>query len=240
MKQIYFRSIDSTNTFLKKHYHEFSDLTFVRSDYQSQGKGRKMRRWLSEPGESLMFSLLIKDEQIMKDYACLSILSAYSLIEVLEDYRIGGLMIKWPNDVYHLDEKLCGILLESISTDKMECVIIGMGVNVSQQEFLGEYRHKPCSIQTISNKKILIDELQDLLYKKLLSNIELLKNGHDFYEEIRKYDYLAGKEAYGQIGGEQTAFRIIGIDADYSLKVRKDEKELSLSAGEITLEGDIL
>ena len=111
MREIYFESIDSTNTYLKQHYEELEDMCFVRTDYQSAGRGRKSRTWLAEKGESLLFSVLLKDEEVLKRYRELSVLSAYSVLEVLEGYGIGDLMIKWPNDVLVKERKICGILL---------------------------------------------------------------------------------------------------------------------------------
>ena len=78
MKQLFFETIDSTNTFLKKHYEEYEDMTFVGAAYQSAGRGRSERQWLSLKGQNLMFSLLIKDLDVMKEFKPLSVVSAYS------------------------------------------------------------------------------------------------------------------------------------------------------------------
>ena len=143
MKELYFSELDSTNTYLKEHYEELEDMCFVRADYQSAGKGRNSRRWLADRNVNLTFSLLIRNEEVIKRYKALSVLSAYSVLEVLKDYGINDLMIKWPNDIYAGDEKICGILLESVAREKIECLIIGVGINVNQMEFNDSYLIRP-------------------------------------------------------------------------------------------------
>ena len=86
MREIYFESIDSTNTYLKKHCEELEDMCFVRTDYQSAGRGRKSRTWLAEKGESLLFSVLIKDEEILKRYRELSGKYSEMVPRIEDDY----------------------------------------------------------------------------------------------------------------------------------------------------------
>ena len=76
---IHFIEIDSTNSYLKNSYKLLNDLTFVSADYQSGGKGRNDRTWISNHGENLMFSFLIKNQELTKKYNYLSI---YTAIEV--------------------------------------------------------------------------------------------------------------------------------------------------------------
>ena len=96
------------------------------------------RCWESSKGENLLFSLLLKDEELINKYSCVSILSGTVILSVLKNiYRIDNVKIKWPNDVYINDKKACGILLEGVSVSKkIECVIVGIGINVNQKEFL--------------------------------------------------------------------------------------------------------
>ncbi|MBR5996588.1 MAG: biotin--[Bacilli bacterium] len=86
--QLHFREIDSTNTYLKNTYKLLGNFTFVSTDYQSRGKGRNDRIWNSEPGENLMFSFLIKDENLIKQSPIISLLNAIEVAKVLETYKI--------------------------------------------------------------------------------------------------------------------------------------------------------
>lgn len=231
MKTIHFETIDSTNTYLKQNYEYLDNFTFVSADFQTQGRGRCNRNWKSEKGDNLLFSLLIKDEVLINKFSCLSILSAFSIIKKL---NIADLFIKWPNDIYYKDNKLCGILLEAISKKKIECLIIGIGLNVNQKEFSGEYKKEPVSLYKITNKKYDLDKLKMAIYKEIYDNFLLTKQNYDFYPEILKYDYLKNKTVYAEINNKLEKIKVLGIDADYSLKVIDKGKIINLSSGEIT------
>ncbi len=234
MKELFFDSIGSTNSYLKDHYEELEDMTFVRAAYQSAGKGRLGRKWKAGNGEALMFSLLIRDEDLMERSAVLSVLSAYSVLKVLESYGIRDLSIKWPNDVYAAGRKICGILLEGVSREKRECLIIGIGINVKQRTFEGDYRHEPVSMALLLEEEPAIEEVRDRVYERLLNDIEELKSGKDLYPALCSYDYLKGKKAYALIDGVRKPVDILGIAEDYSLRVKDDGGLRKLLSDEIT------
>ena len=231
MNSIHFETIDSTNTYLKQNYKNLDNFTFVSADFQSAGRGRNNRNWKSEKGENLLFSLLIKDESLIKEFKSLSIISALSVIEAI---NLDNLSIKWPNDVYYKDNKLVGILLESVSTDKLDCLIIGIGINVNQKEFVGEYKREPTSLCKILNRDVDINSLKEKVYKRIEHNFNLVKENHDFYDEISNLDYLKNKEVCAEINSEVKDIKVLGINRDYSLRVRADNKTLDLESGEIT------
>ena len=230
MKEIHFREIDSTNTYLKENYSSLDDLTFVSADYQSSGKGRNQRVWDSKPGENLLFSLLIKDSDYFPLYKAISIVSAYSVMKTLNEYGIEDTMIKWPNDVYVGGQKICGILLESVSRNEIECLIIGIGINVNQKTFGTDYIHPPVSMRNILNKEIDMNEFKVACFSNLLSDLEKLKEGYDYYPEISRYDYLRGQKVFHE-GKEYT---VEGINEDYTLKLSHDGQERNVEAGEIS------
>ena len=91
MQRIDFDTVDSTNTYLKNNYGELKDMTFVSALLQTAGRGRNNRKWLSEKGDSLMFSILLKDEVFLASYRPLSVLAACSVIKALEQYGISDL-----------------------------------------------------------------------------------------------------------------------------------------------------
>lgn len=231
MNSIHFETIDSTNTYLKQNYKNLDNFTFVSADFQSAGRGRNNRNWKSEKGENLLFSLLIKDESLIKEFRSLSIISALSVIEAM---NLNDLSIKWPNDIYYKDNKLVGILLEAVSTDKLDCLIIGIGINVNQKEFLGDYKRQPISLYRILNKEVDINSLKEKVYTRIEHNFNLVKDNYDFYNQIIKLDYLKNKEVCAEINNEITDIKVLGINRDYSLRVKKDNEILNLESGEIT------
>ncbi len=234
MKELFFDTIDSTNTYLKAHYEQLEDQTFVRADLQTAGKGRSGRKWTASKGKNLTFSLLIKEEAVMEKYVSLSVLAAYSVLESMKKMGLKDLSVKWPNDVYAKDAKICGILLEAVSKAKMEALIIGIGINVNEEDFATGLLHEPTSMKKQLHEDVDIGSFKDIVYDKLIQTVEKLKSGCDLYEEVKAYDYLKGKEVYCRIGDEKKKVKVLGIAEDYSLKVLCEGKELSLFSDEIT------
>lgn len=231
MKTIHFETIDSTNTYLKENYEKLDNFTFVSADFQSAGRGRNNRNWKSEKGENLLFSLLIKDKALIDKFSSLSVISAFSIIKAL---NLEHLSIKWPNDIYYMDSKLCGILLEAITKNEIECLIIGIGLNVNQREFVGEYKRTPTSLYQITNQTQDMRLLKDKIFNQIYTDFMKVKEAYDFYNDIKEYDYLKDREVYAEIDNEVKRIKVIGIDSDYSLKVLKDNKTYNLSSGEVT------
>lgn len=231
MKTIHFETIDSTNTYLKENYEKLDNFTFVSADFQSAGRGRNNRNWKSEKGENLLFSLLIKDKALIDKFSSLSVISAFSIIKAL---NLEHLSIKWPNDIYYKDSKLCGILLEAVTRNEIECLIIGIGLNVNQREFVGEYKRTPTSLYQITNQSQDIRLLKDKIFNQIYSDFMKVKEGYDFYNDIKEYDYLKDRKVYAEINNEVQQIKVLGIDSDYSLKVLKGNETYNLSSGEIT------
>lgn len=231
MKTIHFETIDSTNTYLKENYENLDNFTFVSADFQSAGRGRNNRNWKSEKGENLLFSLLIKDKALIDKFSSLSVISAFSIIKAL---NLEHLSIKWPNDIYYKDSKLCGILLEAVTRNEIECLIIGIGLNVNQREFVGEYKRTPTSLYKITNRIYDMSKLKQSIFNQLYSDFMMVKDGYDFYNDIKEYDYLKDRKVYAEINNEVQQIQVLGIDSDYSLKVLKCNETYNLSSGEIT------
>lgn len=231
MKTIHFETIDSTNTYLKENYEKLDNFTFVSADFQSAGRGRNNRNWKSEKGENLLFSLLIKDKALIDKFSSLSVISAFSIIKAL---NLEHLSIKWPNDIYYKDSKLCGILLEAVTRNEIECLIIGIGLNVNQREFVGEYKRTPTSLYQITNQIYDIKQLKQSIFNQIYLDFMKVKEGYDFYNVIKEYDYLKDREVYAEINNEVKQIKVLGIDSDYSLKVLQDNKTYNLSSGEVT------
>lgn len=232
MNKLHFESIDSTNAYLKKNYQNLENFTFVSASKQTQGKGRNDRKWEGE--NNLTFSLLLKDSKYFSLTNSISIISAYTVLEILKEYKVEELSIKWPNDIYAADKKICGILLQSISEDEIKCLIVGVGVNVNETEFNFDYLHEPTSMKNILNKDIDIEELKEKIYQKFTTNLNKLIEGYDYYEDIIKYDYLKNKEVYASINNENKLVVVKGINKDYTLRVNLNNSEYNLNSGEVS------
>ncbi|MCJ7797150.1 MAG: biotin--[acetyl-CoA-carboxylase] ligase, partial [Thermoleophilia bacterium] len=131
----YFAAMDSTNEALKEiAHHEGPAGALVVTDDQRGGRGRLGRRWISQPGKDLTFSLLLRPRVLPAEAARLVLAAGLAVAEVIE--RLLGpertVGIKWPNDVLVDGRKVCGILSEaSMDMDRLHWVVIGIGLNVN-------------------------------------------------------------------------------------------------------------
>ena len=234
-KKLHFKEINSTTTFLKCSRHLYRNFTFVSADYQTDGHGRFGRTWHSNKGENLLFSFLINDKKLIEKYSALSICSAVSIFKVLKSYGIENLSIKWPNDVYVGSKKICGILLEGVSTDnQITDIIIGIGVNANQVDFGSEYLTPPTSVAKELNKKINLSKLKRKIYSQLKKDLKSLNYCNDYLLIARENNYLKGKRVYAEIKGEKAPITVIDIADDNSLICEHNGKQTNLFSGEIS------
>lgn len=132
---IHIDETDSTNRWLKEHGDDSRD-SVVWADYQTAGRGCGTNRWESERGKNLLFSMLIHPTDIpaTKQFY-ISMAISLAICETLGQF-IGDLSIKWPNDIYWRNGKICGILIEhTLKGNVIKDSIIGVGLNINQREF---------------------------------------------------------------------------------------------------------
>ena len=228
---LHFKEIDSTNSYLKNTYRLLDNFTFVSTDYQSKGKGREDRVWQSESGENLMFSFLIKNEELIKKSTILSILTAVEVAKEIEKYGTNQPSIKWPNDVLVNDKKVCGILLEG---QVPEYLVIGVGLNVNQKRFPEGLRRPATSLSLELNEDINIDELKERLFKSIVNNFSNLKI-EDYLEYFRSHNYLQNKRVRVLINNEPFIGEVVGIDDNFCLQILSRDMLLHIDSGEIEI-----
>ena len=228
---LHFKEIDSTNNYLKNSYPLLSNFTFASTDYQSHGKGRNDRVWSSEPGENLMFSFLIKNEELMKKSTILSILTGVEVAREIEKYGIDNVSIKWPNDVLINDKKVCGILLEGQIPNYL---VIGVGLNVNQKAFPDGLRRPATSLSLELEKDVNIDELKERLFSNIVNNFTNIKES-EYAEYFRKHNYLQNKRVRVVINNEIFIGEVVGIDDSFCLQVLSSDMLLHIDSGEIEI-----
>lgn len=230
-KILHIPELDSTNRYWKEHAFEAEDFSFLYCDYQTGGRGRNGRNWLSPKGENLLFSFVIKDKEFLQKGAKLSLYAAAAIVTYLERKGFQKITIKWPNDVYIGGRKVAGILLEGSLPN---FVVVGIGLNVNQETFEGQYRVPPTSLSLICKKKIPIDGLVKYLFPYIddffhqTSDEEALK----IYEA---HDYLKGRRIRFPYNGPMKEAVVLGITKDFRLLVETLQGQvIELTSGEMT------
>lgn len=131
---IHIAETDSTNRWLRERGGE-GDMVVV-ADYQTAGKGQGTNSWESERGKNLLFSVLYYPQRIPANRQFhISMAVSLAIADALGEH-IGDVSIKWPNDIYWRNAKICGILIENrLLGQTIRDSIIGVGVNVNQRQF---------------------------------------------------------------------------------------------------------
>ncbi len=150
---IWLESTDSTNDQARSQLKSTDFLTVIAAENQTSGKGQRGNSWHSEPGKNLTFSIIVRPAETnpwitvkASEQAAISHMAALSVIDLMNLYGIPA-KIKWPNDIYVSDRKICGILIENaIMGMHVSSSIIGIGLNVNQTNF-PPYLPNPTSMQ---------------------------------------------------------------------------------------------
>lgn len=229
----HFKSIDSTQNFLKMNYKKMHNLTFVFSNFQTEGKGRHGRKWVSTNGANLLFSFLIKDPNLVKRFDTLSLFVAVSLKEFLTNFGLKNVTIKWPNDVYVDGKKIAGILLEGINKgNSLKAIVIGIGLNVNQIEFIDGLRIDPTSMKLELEKEIDIKKLRKETSKFFYKNIKNIDT-IDYLKIANNSNYLKDKKVSFEYNDEILIGVAKDINEDNSLTIIKDNEIIKVKSGEI-------
>ena len=142
---IWLESVDSTNEECRRRISDIDNLSVVAALSQTSGKGQRGNVWLSEAGQNLTFSIVLKfpanviagelEPMHAYDQFVLSEIAALSVVDMLAEHDIQA-KIKWPNDIYVGNRKICGMLIEnSLRGEWIQHSIIGIGLNVNQRNF---------------------------------------------------------------------------------------------------------
>lgn len=152
--------VDSTNSYLARNHRDLPSPLVVTATEQEAGRGQRGNHWESEPGKNLTFSVLLRPE----NYPAISqfaISEAFALA-VVDALRIEcgvEAKVKWPNDIYVGDRKICGILIEhAVMGRNIMHTIAGAGINLNQKEFHSDAPN-PVSVIQITGRLTDIDRM---------------------------------------------------------------------------------
>ena len=141
MQLEFLTSVDSTMAYLQRLPDDVTtdDLYVVVAETQTAGRGQRGTHWESESGKNLTLGLRVYPTFLKADEQFrLSEVTALAIAEALDLYT-DGISIKWPNDIYWYDRKICGMLLEhDLRGSKIACTRIGPGININQRQFFSD------------------------------------------------------------------------------------------------------
>ena len=229
MNIILIETVASTNNYLKDLAQKqvLKEGTVIVTRNQTEGKGQRGNSWESEAGKNIMCSILLYPSFLpFQRYFLLSEAISLGVKETLNAYT-AGITLKWPNDVYHDNHKIAGILIENeLTGNKFHSSVVGIGVNINQEHFLSNAPN-PISLKQITG----LNHDTEVLLKELTGNIlcryEQLKAG-DTGSIIQMYhDALYRKTGFHHYEDSEGIFyaRIDCVSDDGFLHLITDRNE---------------
>ncbi len=187
-----FNELASTSTYLKENLEGLPQFAVVKADFQTAGRGQRGNGWESEAGKNLLMSMLYfppetlcpQKQFLISEAVALAVVEAVEIL--LGEIDAPEVTVKWPNDIYVGDKKLCGILIEHSlkSADVIAHTVIGIGLNVNQREFHSNAPNPTSLIHYILNE-LSVDDALDVLINSLKRNLSLLVNNET--DIVRRY-----------------------------------------------------
>lgn len=233
--------VDSTNRYAKS-LAENSDFTeaLVIARRQTAGRGRMGRSFYSEGG-GLYMSLLLKPDFPCHKAIHITTAAAVAVTRAIRHISGTDCQIKWVNDIFLNDRKICGILTEAKSGEDggFEYAVLGIGLNLTLPEggFPTEIAHIAGALfeqMSDDTGSILAAEIVNEFYSLYRSGL----NASDYIGEYRECSCIIGRDILvsKHIGGEAFSAVAEFIDDDFRLSVKyPDGSRELLSSGEVSV-----
>lgn len=215
---IHINETNSTNSYLQSlcNQQKIEEFTTVLTDFQTAGRGQRGNSWESEERKNLLFSFILFPKFLEAKYQFLiSQIISLAVKEELDNYT-SGVSIKWPNDIYWNDKKICGMLIENELMGKnIYQSIAGIGININQQTFHSPAPN-PISLFQITGKEYDLPEVLSKLMERVKAYYQLLQKGqtelitsHYAHSLFRKEGFHLYKDSQGEFFAE-----IMRVEAD--------------------------
>lgn len=194
---ICYEEIDSTNLAAKKLGKQAGNHgVLVVAEEQHAGRGRLGRNWSSPKGSGIWMSLVLRPEIRTEHAAMLTLVTALAVNQGIREITGMKSYIKWPNDIIMNGKKVCGILTEmSTANEKLECVVIGMGINVKQVSFPEELKLTATSLELEGANAVDRSELIacimgyfELYYKRFIKTESLQDMAEEYNASLINLD----------------------------------------------------
>lgn len=238
----YFDVTDSTNTQAKSLGEgDAPNGTLVVAGKQESGRGRRGRSFESPAGTGIFMTLLLRPEIEPQNASMLTLVSALAVAKGIEHMVDLPVQIKWPNDIVINGKKVCGILTEmSAQMDYVNYIVIGIGINVSNEEFPEEIKDVATSIYLESGKHVNRAMLIEKIWEEFEDYYELYEKTQDLSSLVKEYDsYLVNRGQKVRVLDPKEPYegKAMGITDRGELIVDTWEARRLVSAGEVSVRG---
>lgn len=232
-----FDEIDSTNSESLRQIQSGSiENRAIIANTQTAGRGRRGRQWLSPKNAGVYLSLTRHFSMEANALQALSLVTAISVLDVLQKLGAQGLQLKWPNDVLFEGKKLAGILLELQQKDALSFVVFGVGVNIElSAEAAGSIDRPVIDLSSIIDEPPARIVLLAALLNKLCLNLSKYERSGfaSFEERWNSLDCYRMSDIEIQNGETVLTGKSLGVDSEGSLLLETEQGIQSINSGEV-------
>jgi len=208
---------------------EVPEGSVVTARIQTQGRGQSGNKWSAEQGKNLTFSMVLYPKFVpVNEQFIISQIVALAVKETLSLY-VTDVTIKWPNDIYYLNKKITGILIENNLTEKtFSSSIIGIGINVNQTEFPSDLPN-PISLIQIISKEISIDEVLEQILSRVYSYYSQIREDKEsvrthYFNSLYRHEGLFA--FYDHLRNEEIKASILSVEKNGMMNLKMDNGEI--------------
>jgi BirA family biotin operon repressor/biotin-[acetyl-CoA-carboxylase] ligase len=236
--------IDSTNSYLMRRLpNQNVPGQVCIAEYQSAGRGRRGRQWISPFGSHIYMSMYWPLEQGMSAAMGLSVVAALAVSDAIKILYNTEVQLKWPNDIYFNGVKLAGILidLEGQAMEPCHCVI-GIGLNINMPPKSAELVDQPwtdlsSAIGAEIDRNALAAKIISVLIKRL--TVHSQTGISTMIAQWQTQDFYLNKSVALITGNNVTRGICRGINAQGALLLEVNGKVSPIYGGEVSLRGEI-
>lgn len=241
-----YSELDSTNTRLRKDaLNGAPEGTVVIAERQSGGRGRLGRSFFSPPHGGIYMSILLRPllsvpGLLPSDAVMITSAAAVAVCRGIEEITSKVVQIKWVNDVYYQNKKICGILTEgsvSLEANGFDYIIVGIGINVLGCELPDELKNIVGALYNTSDQEYT-NRIRHRITARVLEHFfDIYRSGlRDFVPEYRRRSLVLGKNINVIHGETVRPGKAVAVNDDCSLCVQFDNgKTENISSGEISI-----
>lgn len=228
---ITYNTTDSTNTRAIELAKTIDGNILVAAEEQTNGKGRQGKSFYSPAESGVYFSIVIRPEGELTDVVFVTSAAAVAVAKTIEEMTDLDPKIKWVNDIYINNKKVCGILVQSIiKNGRVSGLCVGIGVNINTAEFPKDIGARAGSLGEEIDRNVFVANVTEKMLE-FASDID----DRAYLDYYRKKSCVIGKEIKYYENNMEHFAKAIGIDDNANLIVIENGQTKNLSSGEITV-----
>ena len=224
LKRIHLDETESTNDICLNEINNSDKPILVTADMQTKGRGRNEKEWNSPKG-NLYFSFGFTRHNLING---LSVKVGLIIAESLQQILKKNVLLKWPNDLFYLDKKVGGILVETSSINNIFKIVIGIGVNLQLSDSNRQWGNLEIKTDIDKVKEQIIEMLSLKLYVFLEDDLD-----EDWSKRRTNLCIHNEKEIMLESNNEELLFMGINHDGQLIGK-KKDDKILFVNESSIS------